>query len=82
MSFKFFHKNNHKIQIRRWVEMQIPYGRGAEALRIRVYTDMDFIELQGIIMRFAIEPADQYTVRNIYNTLCTYCSEVEVLQQY
>jgi hypothetical protein len=84
MGFKFLTKNiNHFVEReRRWVEMQIPYGRGAEALRIRAYTDMDYIQLEGIINRFVFEPADQYTVRNIYNTLSTYCNEVEVLQQF
>ena len=62
--------------------MQIPYGRGAESLLVRCYTDMDFIELEGIINRFTFEPADEYTVRNIYNTLRTYCPEVQVLLNY
>ena len=84
MGFKFF-KENKAYDVRcepRWVEMTIPYDRGAESLRIRCFTDLDFISLEGIIMDFAYEPSTEFTVRNIYQTMSQYSTEVEVLPQF
>lgn len=84
-TFRFLQKNKEYrklIRVRRVLRITVPFNHGRANVSFDVLSDLDEFEINAIIEKFITWPDEPLSVRNIYNTLCTYFIDVTASGQF